>query len=80
MKEAVTPAGSVTDTYAAGLLRTMLEIPSPSYQEHALGHHLVRTMTDLGFQAHTDTTGNTVGVIGRGNGPTLMLLGHLDTV
>ncbi|WP_323380150.1 M20/M25/M40 family metallo-hydrolase [Streptomyces alkaliphilus] len=70
----------MTETYAAGLLRAMLEIPSPSYQERALGDYLARAMTDLGFRAHIDGVGNAVGVIGRGDGPTLMLLGHMDTV
>jgi LysW-gamma-L-lysine carboxypeptidase len=37
-------------------------------------------MADLGFRAHIDVVGNVIGVIERGDGPTLMLLGHLDTV
>nr|BAW27692.1 AmCP-DADH carboxypeptidase [Streptomyces sp. SoC090715LN-17] len=74
------PSGSVTETHAVGLLRAMLEIPSPSYRERALGDFLVRAMSDLGFRAHVDGVGNAVGVVGRGAGPTLMLLGHMDTV
>lgn len=35
MKRAFTSSGDVTETYAAGLLREMLEIPSTSYQERA---------------------------------------------
>ncbi|MFF0430594.1 M20/M25/M40 family metallo-hydrolase [Streptomyces sp. NPDC004520] len=80
MNEAFTSSGSVTETYAVGLLRAMLEIPSPSYHERALGDYVVRAMTDLGFRAHIDGVGNAVGVIGRGDGPTVMLLGHMDTV
>lgn len=75
-----TSSGRVTETYAAGLLREMLEIPSASYQERALADHLAVAMADLGFQAHIDGVGNVIGVIERGAGPTLMLLGHLDTV
>ncbi|MFI6690145.1 M20/M25/M40 family metallo-hydrolase [Streptomyces sp. NPDC050485] len=80
MNWAFTSSGNVTETYAAGLLRAMLEIPSPSYHERALGDYLVQAMTDLGFRAHIDGVGNVIGEIGRGGGPTLMLLGHMDTV
>lgn len=80
MNWAFTSSGRVTETYAAGLLREMLEIPSSSYQERALADYLAAAMTDLGFQTHIDGVGNVVGVIERGVGPTLMLLGHLDTV
>ncbi|MFE5681548.1 acetyl-lysine deacetylase, partial [Streptomyces erythrochromogenes] len=77
MNWAFTSSGNVTETYAAGLLRAMLEIPSPSYHERALGDYLVQAMTDLGFRAHIDDVGNAIGEIGRGGGPTLMLLGHM---
>jgi [amino group carrier protein]-lysine/ornithine hydrolase len=80
MNWAFTSSGNVTETYAAGLLREMLEIPSASYHERALADYLAVAMTDLGFQAHIDGVGNVIGVLERGAGPTLMLLGHLDTV
>ncbi|MFD7876767.1 M20/M25/M40 family metallo-hydrolase [Streptomyces sp. NPDC059766] len=80
MNWAFTSSGAVTETYAAGLLREMLEIPSSSYQEHQLADYLAEAMTDLGFRAHIDGVGNVIGVIERGPGPTLMLLGHMDTV
>ncbi|GAB2793978.1 M20/M25/M40 family metallo-hydrolase [Amycolatopsis magusensis] len=70
----------MSDTYAVGLLRRMLEIPSPSYDESALAAFLVDAMVGLGFEAHVDETGNVVGEIRRGAGPTVMLLGHMDTV
>lgn len=73
-------SNKVTETYAAGLLRGMLEIPSPSYQERSLADYLVEAMKELGFQAHIDGVGNVIGVIERGDGPTVMLLGHTDTV
>lgn len=80
MNWAFTASGGVTETYAAGLLRGMLEIPSPSYQERALADFMAEAMLDLGFRTHVDAVGNVIGVIERGDGPTLMLLGHLDTV
>ncbi|MGH3875551.1 MAG: M20/M25/M40 family metallo-hydrolase [Actinophytocola sp.] len=80
MNWAFTSSGVVTEMYAAGLLRGMLEIPSSSYQERALADFLAEAMVDLGFQTHIDVVGNVIGVIERGDGPTLMLLGHIDTV
>lgn len=80
MNWAFTSSGDVTELYAAGLLRGMLKIPSTSYQERALADFLAEAMTDLGFRAHIDVVGNVIGVLDRGEGPTLMLLGHLDTV
>jgi len=80
MNWAFNSSGDVNEMYAAGLLRGMLEIPSASYQERALADFLAEAMVDLGFQTHIDVVGNVIGVIERGDGPTLMLLGHLDTV
>lgn len=72
--------GPVTQTMAVGLLRGMLEIASPSYHESALAEWVVCRMRDLGFSAHVDEVGNAVGEIVRGDGPTVMMLSHLDTV
>lgn len=80
MNWAFTSSSDVTETYAVGLLRGMLEIHSTCHQERALADFLVEAMADLGFQAHIDEIGNAIGVIERGDGPTLMLLGHMDTV
>nr|BAV57462.1 LysK [Streptomyces sp. SANK 60404] len=70
----------VTESYAVGMLRRMLEIPSPSYSEGELAAFLVDSMRQLGFTAGVDEAGNAVGEIVRGDGPTVMLLGHMDTV
>lgn len=80
MNAALTSSGVVTETHAVGLLRGMLDIPSPSGQERALAEFLRDALADLGFRAHVDATGNVVGVLERGDGPELMLLGHMDTV
>ncbi len=80
MNWAFTSSGEVTKTFAVGLLRGMLEIPSPSYQERAVADFVVESMRDLGFQAYIDSVGNAIGVLERGKGPTVMLLGHMDTV
>lgn len=73
------------ESFAVGLLRRMLEIPSLSYEERPLAELLVRSMRELGFDARVDEAGNAVGEIVRGgtravDGPTVMLLGHMDTV
>lgn len=69
-----------SDDYAAALLKSMLEIPSPSYGEAELAHHLLGVLRELGFVAYLDGAGNVVGELDLGAGPTVMLLGHLDTV
>ena len=76
------PHGStrVSEAQAIGLLRGMLEIPSPSYHESDLAQALVTWMRELGFIAYLDETGNVVGEIVHGDGPTVMLLGHMDTI
>ncbi|MEV5708316.1 M20/M25/M40 family metallo-hydrolase [Actinoallomurus sp. NPDC052274] len=70
----------ITEEYAVDLLRRMLEIPSPSYEEGALAEFLVERMRGLGFSAYVDEAGNAIGEIVYGDGPTVMLLGHMDTV
>lgn len=71
--------GPVTEVQAMGLLRAMVEIPSPSYSEALLAGYLVDAMRAFGFLAHIDEAGNAVGELSRGDGPTVMLLGHMDT-
>src|SRR5919199_1677460 len=64
---------------ALDLLRRMLEIPSPPYEERRLAELLVETMADLGFAAEIDAAGNAVGETGAGGRPTVLLVGHMDT-
>lgn len=71
---------SVDRVDAVGLLRRMVEIRSESYSERPVAEFLVEEMTRLGFRARIDRVGNIIGEIGEGDGPTLMLLGHIDTV
>jgi [amino group carrier protein]-lysine/ornithine hydrolase len=60
------------------LLEQMLRIPSPSGQEGDLARFLVAEMRRLGFESYVDGAGNAVGELG--DGPTIVLLGHIDTV
>jgi LysW-gamma-L-lysine carboxypeptidase len=65
---------------AVALLRAMVEIGSPSGAEGELAAFLRGAMTRLGLAARIDPAGNVVGAAGRGDGPHVMLLSHLDTV
>ena len=60
------------------LLEQMLRIPSLSGQEAELARFLAGEMGRLGFESCVDSAGNAVGVAGAG--PTIVLLGHIDTV
>jgi LysW-gamma-L-lysine carboxypeptidase len=62
------------------LLEWMVRTPSPSGEEAALAKLLAGAMTELGLQAEIDAAGNVIGSTGTGDGPTVVLLGHLDTV
>lgn len=62
------------------LLHEMLAIPSLSGDEERLSRYLEDRMRGLGFAARRDEAGNVIGDIGAGDGPTIMLLSHLDTV
>lgn len=60
------------------LLEQMVRIPSVSGQEQAVAQFLVETMSGLGLHSFIDGAGNAVGEVG--TGPTVVLLGHIDTV
>ncbi len=63
------------------LLRRMIEIRSHSGEEASLARFLCEEMSDRGFETHIDEAGNAVGVRGdERSGPTIVLLGHMDTV
>lgn len=64
-----------------GMLHRMVQIPSATGAEQRLAAYLVAQMRELGFRACQDDIGNVIGEIGDGRlGPTVMLLGHMDTV
>lgn len=60
------------------LLESMLRIPSTSTHEAEVARFLVQVMGDLGFESFVDAAGNAVGIAGEG--PEIVLLGHIDTV
>jgi LysW-gamma-L-lysine carboxypeptidase len=65
---------------AVELLRSMLEIPSPSGDERRLARFLHDRLGDLGLDGHIDGAGNLVAGNGLGGGPAVLLLGHMDTI
>jgi succinyl-diaminopimelate desuccinylase len=63
------------------LARLLIRAESPSGRESPAAEVLLAAFRELGYdQAYLDDAGNAIGVLRRGDGPTLMLNGHLDTV
>ncbi|WP_017582714.1 M20/M25/M40 family metallo-hydrolase [Nocardiopsis valliformis] len=71
---------SAFDTRPARLLWNMLHIPSVSGNEGRLASYLAERMSEFGMDSRIDEAGNVHGVIGPPDRPTVMLLGHIDTV
>lgn len=75
----VTPANEGLDEEAAaGLLRQIVAIPSPSGEERAVGEALVAAASSHAREAYLDAAGNFVARFGRGE-LKVLLLGHMDT-
>lgn len=67
-------------TYPGWLLRSMLSIPSVSGKEDRVARFLAEQMDSLGMESYVDEIGNVHGITGPDDAPTVMLLGHIDTV
>jgi LysW-gamma-L-lysine carboxypeptidase len=68
----------IDDFNPVALLEQALRIPSVSGDEGQVAAFFVEQMRGLGFHAYVDGAGNAVGEIGQG--PEIVLLGHIDTV
>jgi [amino group carrier protein]-lysine/ornithine hydrolase len=66
------------DFNPVALLEQMLRIPSVSGHESEVARFLVEHMRALGLHSYVDDAGNAVGEAGEG--PEIVLLGHIDTV
>ena len=62
------------------LAQSLIQTSSPSCKESEVIGLMADALEGLGFDTHLDKAGNAVGVLEKGNGPTVMLNGHLDTV
>jgi LysW-gamma-L-lysine carboxypeptidase len=62
------------------LLDQMVRISSPSGAEEELSDFLADALRGRGLESWRDEVGNVFGSTGTGDGPTVLLLGHLDTV
>ncbi|NVM53405.1 MAG: M20/M25/M40 family metallo-hydrolase [Candidatus Helarchaeota archaeon] len=60
-------------------LKKGVEIPSISGEEGKFGKFLFDRMKKLGFDVRTDSVGNVIGQVGKGE-PVLLLCSHMDTV
>ena len=65
----------------ATLVCDLIRTPSPSTGEGAVADRIVAEMQSVGLQdVRVDRIGNVVGRLGPGEGPSLMLNAHMDTV
>jgi succinyl-diaminopimelate desuccinylase len=63
------------------LARQLIRAESPSGNESPAAQTLLHAFRELGYdQAYLDEAGNAIGVMRRGEGPTVMLNGHVDIV
>lgn len=63
------------------LARDLIRAASPSGRERPAVDAFATALHDLGYDAvEIDAAGNAIGTLRRGDGPTLVLNGHLDTV
>ncbi|MEX2542813.1 MAG: M20/M25/M40 family metallo-hydrolase [Trueperaceae bacterium] len=63
------------------LARELIRAESPSGRESPAAEVLLETLRELKYdQVYLDDAGNAIGMIRRGDGPTVMFNGHMDTV
>ena len=69
------------DTVVVDLTRELVRIESPTGREAPAVQAFARALADLGYdEVGVDGAGNVVAELRRGDGPTVLLNGHIDTV
>ncbi len=69
------------DAVVVDLTRELVRAESPTGRESPAATVLANALTDLGYdEVSVDAAGNVIGELRRGEGPTFMLNGHMDTV
>ncbi len=60
---------------------SICEVPAPPFKEDRRAEEFRKRLVGFGYDnTRIDTEGNVIAEIGRGQGPTVMIAGHLDTV
>lgn len=60
---------------------SICEIPAPPFKEAARAEEFRKRLVSFGYaNTRLDAEGNVIAEIGRGDGPTVLIAGHLDTV
>jgi len=62
------------------LLQSLVQIPSVTGNERAIAHHLKDYLEQIGFASEINDYNTVIGVLDLGEGPTVLLDGHIDTV
>jgi tripeptide aminopeptidase len=65
---------------AAALVRTICEVPAPTFAEGARAELLLRLWRAAGLEPRLDRVGNVLADVPGGTGPRVVLAAHLDTV
>jgi putative selenium metabolism hydrolase len=70
----------IDDAAVVDLAQALASTPSVSGNEGDAIRTVVGAMEELGFEVEVDGAGNAIGELGSGDGPRLLIDGHIDTI